>query len=69
MLATGEGRMQPRVRSRVSAGWQVIVGDVSGSELPSQCRREVAAAIGVDEADLELSMGMSGDFEVRCAVA
>jgi pyridoxal phosphate enzyme (YggS family) len=28
-----------------------------------ECRRRVAAALGVPEASLELSMGMSGDFE------
>jgi pyridoxal phosphate enzyme (YggS family) len=29
----------------------------------SECRRDVAKALGVDAASLELSMGMSGDFE------
>ncbi|KAG2486133.1 hypothetical protein HYH03_015226 [Edaphochlamys debaryana] len=29
----------------------------------AQCRAQVAAALGRAEADLELSMGMSGDFE------
>lgn len=29
----------------------------------SQCRKDVAEAVGVSENDLELSMGMSGDFE------
>jgi hypothetical protein len=29
----------------------------------AECRRRVAAAAGVDEGSLELSMGMSGDFE------
>lgn len=29
----------------------------------TECRAKVAEAIGVDEASLELSMGMSGDFE------
>jgi len=29
----------------------------------SQCRKDVAEAVGMPESDLELSMGMSGDFE------
>ena len=28
-----------------------------------KCREETAEALGLDPADLELSMGMSGDFE------
>jgi PLP dependent protein len=32
-------------------------------ECLARCRGEVAAALGVPEASLELSMGMSGDFE------
>lgn len=32
-------------------------------ECLSKCRKEVAQALGLNETDIELSMGMSGDFE------
>lgn len=38
-------------------------GDMSCFNKLHQCRSEVAKSIGVAEAELELSMGMSGDFE------
>ena len=37
-------------------------------ECLARCRAEVAAALGASEADLELSMGMSGDFENAVAM-
>ena len=29
----------------------------------AKCRKEIASALGLEEASLELSMGMSGDYE------
>ena len=34
----------------------------------AECRDQVAAALGLQAADLELSMGMSGDFEQAIAM-
>jgi pyridoxal phosphate enzyme (YggS family) len=42
-------------------------GDASCFETLRACRAEVAAALGVPPASLELSMGMSGDFEQAIA--
>lgn len=42
-------------------------GDYSCFDTLSQCREEVAGVLGKDVQDLELSMGMSGDFEVAIA--
>jgi len=38
-------------------------GDYGCFDALVQCRRDAAEALGVEESDLELSMGMSGDFE------
>ena len=42
-------------------------GDLSCFEVLKDCRSKVAEALGVEEDDLELSMGMSGDFEQAIA--
>jgi len=42
-------------------------GDYSCFDTLVKCREDVAAALGKDVNDLELSMGMSGDFEVAIA--
>ncbi len=42
-------------------------GDYSCFDTLVNCRENVAAALGKDINDLELSMGMSGDFEVAIA--
>jgi hypothetical protein len=44
------------------------IGDASCFEQLSKCRESVAAALNVDAASLELSMGMSDDFEesIKC---
>lgn len=42
-------------------------GDYSCFEILAQCREEVASILEKDPKDLELSMGMSGDFEVAIA--
>mmetsp|Transcript_24347 Transcript_24347/g.39790 ORF Transcript_24347/g.39790 Transcript_24347/m.39790 type:complete len:297 (+) Transcript_24347:26-916(+) len=39
------------------------IGDISNFETLSKCRDSVAEALGMDPKSLELSMGMSGDFE------
>jgi len=52
-----------RLRGLMTIGMPDYTSRPENFQCLQQCRREVAAAIGVDEADLELSMGMSGDFE------
>ena len=42
-------------------------GDYSCFDALSSCRNEVATILDKDASDLELSMGMSGDFEVAIA--
>ena len=42
-------------------------GDASCFDRLVECRTEVAAALGVKEDTLKLSMGMSGDFEMAIA--
>ena len=42
-------------------------GDYSCFDTLVQCRDEVAAVLGREPHDLELSMGMSGDFEAAIA--
>lgn len=42
-------------------------GDNSCFDMLSQCREEVAESLGVEANGLDLSMGMSGDFEVAIA--
>lgn len=42
-------------------------GDYSCFDTLSSCRNEVATILDKDASDLELSMGMSGDFEVAIA--
>eukprot|EP00581_Thalassiosira_minuscula_P019330 CAMPEP_0183713884 /NCGR_PEP_ID=MMETSP0737-20130205/8619_1 /TAXON_ID=385413 /ORGANISM="Thalassiosira miniscula, Strain CCMP1093" /LENGTH=314 /DNA_ID=CAMNT_0025942747 /DNA_START=50 /DNA_END=994 /DNA_ORIENTATION=+ len=42
-------------------------GDYSCFDSLVQCREEVATVLGKEPKDLELSMGMSGDFEVAIA--
>ncbi|KAL7531581.1 hypothetical protein ACHAXR_007308 [Thalassiosira sp. AJA248-18] len=42
-------------------------GDYSCFDTLSSCRDEVSAVLGKDSNELELSMGMSGDFEVAIA--
>ena len=42
-------------------------GNVSCFDALRECRETVAQAVGVDAASLELSMGMSGDFEAAIA--
>jgi len=42
-------------------------GDYSCFDALVECRDEVAAVLGKDASDLDLSMGMSGDFEVAIA--
>jgi pyridoxal phosphate enzyme (YggS family) len=42
-------------------------GDYSCFDTLAQCRDEVATILGKNANDLELSMGMSGDFEVAIA--
>jgi uncharacterized pyridoxal phosphate-containing UPF0001 family protein len=42
-------------------------GDYSCFDTLVQCREEAAIALGKDPNALELSMGMSGDFEIAIA--
>lgn len=42
-------------------------GDTDCLDALAKCRDEVASALGVDSAELELSMGMSGDYDVAIA--
>ncbi len=42
-------------------------GDDSCFDTLAECREEVAKVLGCEPEDLELSMGMSGDFEVAIA--
>jgi len=42
-------------------------GDSSCFDTLAQCREEVSSILNIDSNDLELSMGMSGDFEVAIA--
>jgi pyridoxal phosphate enzyme (YggS family) len=42
-------------------------GDASCFQALADCREAVAARLGIDSAALELSMGMSGDFETAVA--
>ena len=42
-------------------------GDHSCFDTLAQCRDEVATVLGKEASDLDLSMGMSGDFEVAIA--
>ncbi|KAL3910457.1 MAG: hypothetical protein SGILL_007681 [Bacillariaceae sp.] len=39
------------------------IGDISNFETLAKCRESVADALGVPSSSLELSMGMSGDYE------
>eukprot|EP01024_Parvocaulis_polyphysoides_P013319 TRINITY_DN15210_c0_g1_i1.p1 TRINITY_DN15210_c0_g1~~TRINITY_DN15210_c0_g1_i1.p1 ORF type:complete len:284 (-),score=44.28 TRINITY_DN15210_c0_g1_i1:473-1324(-) len=52
-----------KVRGVMTIGRPDYTSRPEDFECLKQCRRSVADVLGVDEEELELSMGMSGDFE------